>query len=438
MVAKAEGAPCKLSGVDGVCGREGLYCVGGVCATSTAGGSQGDECRRVEDCTDGSSCLFSSETFPVARRACGFSRIPLGGACSVNDGAFCDIPARLACVNDTCASADDGSLPGAGQVCNADSNPACANSEQSGTGATLSCRNTSSPFSSFANATRVCVWIRPTGTPCGTQDDPDAPAVCKTNLCVGGTCLWFNQRVAPSGERCAGPGDCDPATPLVCRNAGARGRGNLNRVSVAASLLGGTCDGVLNQCADEAAHRCVGGVCVVKAALGEPCGATAECAEGECWRGAGSRGPTCRAWAGWAAACNSTAVKCWQGLTCGPAGTCSNPGGRDTPAGNYCSTDGDCVTADGDVDAYKCVPNGVRDPFPGCKRQLAPGESCNIRFTQCPADFPCSESACRRLVGWGGPCGGAGEVCGGGLTCGANATCASDGRFGQACRTSAD
>lgn len=432
VVPKAEGDACRPSGVGEVCAVNNLYCVGGVCSTSTAGASRGDECQSDGDCTDGTWCLTPSLTFPLPRRACGLSRVPAGGACNADAATFCDIPAGLTCVGGVCAATDDGSLPGLGAECNINREPACGASVENATAATLVCASLP------GNGPRVCVWDRPAGTPCVSNE----PSRCASGTrCSGGICRSLSDLRAPRGDTCRRNEDCDPDEPLVCAPPASR---PLYPVCVSVVPRGGSCDGELDQCAVADGTRCVAGVCVDKVALGESCDEMSDCSSGECWRGAGATGPTCRAWVGFAARCDNTAVKCWRGLSCGAAGTCENAGARATPAGAFCEADSDCVAADGDTTAYVCVAGRRGDLARRCNRQAAPADRCDAPFTLCPADFPCwpanwwISATCTRWVGWGGGCTAPGERCWVGMACGADGTCGSGGWVGGRCRTDAD
>ncbi|GAB0491727.1 hypothetical protein MMPV_002982 [Pyropia vietnamensis] len=404
---KREGDACALRGAENVCGT-----------------------ARDTNCTGNTTCGFVVD---APHDVCiNPRRGAWGDACGA-DSDFVRCGARLQCNDDrVCVtSGEQVTVPGKwGWRCS----PAfgCEPTVEAGTGAVMECR--SSPIRP-AGGPR-CTFVRSAGAACDLED-PDEPVDCADGLvCAGGECRPADNPRRPIGEACISSDECDGAD-VATPTAACRGVVNdwLDRC-VAVGPVGSACDDALAQCFADS--DCIDGQCVGKTPLGSPCSSSEECAfGGECWRGFGAVGPTCREWVGLGAACHNTAAKCWRELRCGDGGVCENP--SEPPSGDIvCNTDADCSALDGQLPAV------CRERSPGagggrrCAAVAPAGEPCAIENTVCADGFRCTRDftpdwMCARDVGRGVRCQEEpGVFCADGLTC-MDGVCGTTGAPGDQC-----
>lgn len=432
---KGEGDACALRGAENVCGTSRdtnvrLLCIDGRCRGSSAGAGLGDECWSDFDlCTGNTTCDYMLD---APHHVCINPRRGVWGDACGADADFVRCGGRLRCNDDrVCASSGDQvTMPGKwGWRCS----PAfgCEPTVEAGTGAVMECR---SSRIRPAGGPR-CTFVRSAGAACDLED-PDQPVDCADGLvCAGGECRPADNPRRPIGEACISSDECDGADAAT-PTAACRGVVNdwLDRC-VAVGPVGSTCDNALAQCLADS--DCIDGQCVGKTPLGSPCSSSEECAfGGECWRGAGAVGPTCREWVGLGAACNNTAAKCWRELRCGEGGACENL--PDPPPGDIvCNTDADCSALDGEL------PGVCRERSAGagggrrCVSVIPPLERCLIVNTVCADGFRCTKDftpdwVCARDVDRGARCEELGVFCAVGLTC-LDGVCGTTGAPGDQC-----
>lgn len=433
---KAEGEACELRGAANVCGtsrtdNNRLLCIGGRCSATSAGAALGDECwDDFDQCTGNTTC---GDPGGVPHAVCIASkRGAWGDACGV-DAGFVKCGARLRCNRDFVCESTAPTVTGPGKWgWQCIDTFGCESTVEPGTGAVLECRNSRTRPAGG----RRCTYIRDAGAACDVET-PDDPVDCAGGLvCAGGECRPEDAPRRPVGEACLASDECDgaAAAPPV---AACRGAANdwLDRC-VAVGPPGSTCDNALVQCSGDG--DCIDGRCVGKTPLGSPCSSSEECAfGGECWRGAGAVGRTCRAWVGLGESCDNVASKCWRELRCGDGGVCENPSG--SPLDDLlCNTDADCTALDGVLPGV-CQETDRAGGRRRCRAVLSPGQPCASGSSVCAVGYRCTRdftpaiAVCARDAGRGDACGGEpGVYCAEGLTC-MDGECGTTGAAGEQC-----